>query len=269
MALANDMTALLNKIEKRLGLIPLTPHLPKEFSKEKWADTVVNDTMQTFSRYFPHKFPLVVNDETCFKRYEDPKGSQYNGKTVWYYIKDEVLEGVKLLGIQDIDWTDLTTNNSSLASSLGGGMYFPSIPCPEATFNDLISLQFAADVASLYNRGIFLDFEYPNKFSIKGIGNTNYDLESFVVILLVQHRSLSTISPTKMETFEALAQADIANFLWKNLRYYDGLETVFLNINLMLSELQDEANKRDSIIDTLKESYVSTSNDQCPIIFTV
>ena len=63
MALANDMTALLNKIEKRLGLIPLTPHLPKEFSKEKWADTVVNDTMQTFSRYFPHKFPLVVNDE--------------------------------------------------------------------------------------------------------------------------------------------------------------------------------------------------------------
>jgi hypothetical protein len=72
-----------------------------------------------------------------------------------------------------------------------------------------------------------------------------------------------------MEAFEALAQADIANFLWKNLRYFDNLETAYININLMLSELQDEANKRDNVIEMLKDSYVSGSNDQAPMIWTV
>jgi hypothetical protein len=71
-----------------------------------------------------------------------------------------------------------------------------------------------------------------------------------------------------METFEALAQADIARFLYMNLRFYDQLETVYVSIDLKLSELQDEASKRDSIIDTLKESYVSASNDAIPYIIT-
>ena len=271
MALANDMTLLLNKIENRLGLIPLCPHLPKEMQKEKWADIILSDSIVTFSRYFPHKFPLVINDETVDKYYgnKHDHGGKTRENTLWYVIKDEVLDGVKLLGIQDIDWLDWSTNNASMASSLGGGMYLPSIACPEATFESLLTLQMNADVSSLYNRGIYIDFEYPNRFAIRGLGNTNYDLNSFTVILLVQHNNLSTISPTKMEIFEALCQADIANFLWKNLRYYDNLETVYVNIDLKLSELQDEGNKRDSIIDTLKDSYVSSSNDQAPMIWTV
>ena len=270
MALSNDMTLLLNKVEKRLGLIPLTPHLPEGLRKPDWANVVKDDTMVTFSRYYPHKFTMIINDETCYKKYENTDSEESGDQTCWYYIKDEVLQGAKLLGIQDIDWMDYTTNNSSLgATSLGGGIYVPNFACPEATFESVLSLQMNADISSLYNRGVFVDFQYPNRFAIKGLANTNYDMNSFSVILLVQHSSLNTISPTKMEAFESLAQADIANYLWKNLRYFDNLETAYININLMLSELQDEANKRDSIIELLKESYVSTSNDQCPIIFTV
>lgn len=262
--LANDMTLLLNKIERRLGLIPLTPHLPKEMNKEAWANLIMTDTIVTFSRYYPNKLPMVVNDDTCYKRREG------NQQIVWYYIKDEVLNGVKLLGIEDIDWMDYTTNNSSLgATSLGGGYYYPSSACPQATFEDVIALQMNANVSSLYNRGIYIDFEYPNRFSLKGLGNTDYDLASFTVLLLVEHRSLSTISPTKMETFEALAQADVANFLASNLKYYDGLETAYTNIDLKLSDLQEQANKREDIINTIKESYVSTSNDNIPYIWTI
>lgn len=262
MAMANDMTRLINKIERRLGLSVLVPHLPEELSREKWADVVMTDTIVTWSRYYPNAFPLVINDETCDKKKE-------NG-VVWYYIKDEVLQGCKLLGLKDIDWMDRTTNNSSLgATSLGGGYYYPSMGCIGSTFESVLALQTAADMNSLYNRGIYIDFQYPNRFALKGIGNTNYDLKSFVVILLIEHCSLSTISPTVMETFEALAQADIARFLYMNLRYYDNLETIYLNIDLKLSELQEEANKREEIINTIKESYVSTSNDNIPYIMTI
>lgn len=263
MAVANDMTLLLNKIERRLGLTPIVPNLPDYLKKEKWADVIMQDTMVTFSRYYPNRLRMVINDETCEKKTDD-------SGVVWYYIKEEVLQGVRLLGIMDIDWQDHTTANSSLgATSIGGGYYYPNFACPVETFNSIVTLQANADMASLYNRGIFIDFEYPNRFALKGLGNTNYDLESFVVILLVQHESLITISPTMMETFEDLAQADVANFLFMNLRYYDGLETVYLNIDLKLSELSEVANRRESIIERIKDAYVSTSNSQIPYLFCV
>ena len=274
--LANDMSLLLTKIERRLGLTPLLPHLPhnKDFdlSKDAWADVIKTDSMVTFSRYFPYEFKMVVNDDTCYKQYGD-KHSHAHPKdqdTVWYIIKDEVLEGTKLLGIRDIDWQDVGLANASLSSSLGGGLYAPTgMTCPFATFDSMLGLQMTADMASLYNNQLYIDFQYPNRFAIKGLGNTNYDLTSFVVILLLQHRDLSTISPTKMEAFESLCEYDIANFLWKNLRYYDGLDTIYVNIDLKLAELQDEAQKREQHIAYLKESYVSANNDAASLIWTV
>lgn len=273
--LANDMTLLLNKIERRLGLLPLTPHLPKndgfDLSKEAWARLIKEDTLVTFSRYFPYEFKMVVNDDTVYKVYGTPHShaDPKDRNTVWYVIKDEVLEDNKLLGLKDIDWFEYGLANASLSSSLGGGMFLPSIACPFETFQNISALQMNADMASLYNDQLYIDFQYPNRFAVKGLGNTNYDLGSFVVILLLEHKDLNTISPTKMEVFESLCQADIANFLWKNLRYYDGLDTIYINIDLKLAELQDEASKRDQIIDKLEEAYVSPSNDSASLVWTV
>lgn len=262
MALANDMTDLLNKIERRLGLIPLTPHLPEYLNKEQWAKVIKEDTLVTFSRFFPNRLKMVINDETVDKRKE--------GNVMWYYIKDEILMGNKLLGVMDIDWTDTSAQNSSLTNGSIGTYYYPAgMACPEATLNAVLTLQGFADFASLYNRGIYIDFEYPNRFCLKGLGNTNYDLSSFVVVLLIQHRDLGTISPTKFEILERLAMADVANFLYMNLRYYDNMETAYINLDLKLSELQDQASKREQVVEELQNSYVSTSNDYQPYIWTI
>lgn len=261
MALSNDMSRLLNKVENRLGLKLLVSHLPEDLGKDAWANVVMTDSIVTFSRYYPNQFKMLINDNTVDKKLE-------NGVT-WYYIKDEILQGAKLLGLKDIDWMDNTTNNSSLTNGNVGQYYYPSMACPTQTFEDIVALQFNADFSSLYNRGLYIDFQYPNRFSIKGLSNTNYDLNSFTVILLVEHSSLNTISPTKMEAFEALAQADIANFLYMNLRYYDNLETAYINIDLKLSELQDAAQRRQDAIEALKEGWVSPSNDATPIIWGI
>ena len=263
MALSNDMTRLLNKIERRLGLIPLMPSLPDYLSKDRWCDDVImSDTIVTFSRYFPNAIPLQVTDETCDKRKEEDG-------VIWYYIKDSVLEGNKLLGMYDLMFDDVTMRNWGLGSNTTyGTWYYPSGACPISTFESITALQMAADFNSLYNRAIYIDFRYPNKFAIKGIANTNYDLKSFMVKLLIEHRSLSTISPTKMEIFEALAIADVAKFLYMNLRYYDNLNTAFVEIDLKLQELQQEGDRREAIIEELKNSYVSPSNDNIPYIFT-
>ena len=57
------------------------------------------------------------------------------------------------------------------------------------------------------------------------------------------------------------------NYLYMNLRYYDNLETAYINIDLKLSELQDQANKRENIIEELKNSYVSPSNTNIPYVW--
>ena len=261
MAMANNMSSLLDKIERRLGLIMLNKHLPEEFKKEAWAKTIEEDSLVTFSRYFPHKVRFVVNDQTCHKSIE-------NNKTV-YYIKDEYLGGAKLLGAMDISWQDTSADNISISQTGGYGYYIPNYGGIEDTLNSFLTYQMAADNASLYNNNIYLDFEYPNKLSISRAGGVNLNLNQFVVDLLVEHSNLTTISPTKMETFEALAQADVANFLYMNLRYFDGLETIYVNIDLKLSELEQAASRRTDIIEDIKNSYVSASNDNIPYIMTV
>lgn len=262
--LANDMTALLDKIERRLGLIPLSGHLPEGLQKSDWAKIIMEDSLVEFSRYFPNRFKMVINKDTCDKQLDK------DTNVMWYYIKDEILQGCKLLGVMDIDWTDTSAANSSLTNGSIGTYYYPSgFPCIEGTVEGILGAQIGADFASLYNRGIVIEYEYPNRFCLKGLGNSNYDLSSFVVVLLVEHKSLNTISPTMMSTFEQLAQADVANYLFMNLRYYDGLETVFVNIDLKLSELENQAGKRDNVIEDIKNSYVSASNSNIPYIWTV
>lgn len=258
MAYSNDFTTLINKMERQLGLIPLTPHLPKEFGKDSWGDIIKEDTLVTFSRYFPFKIKYRVNDETTVK-----KGNRY-------FLKDEYLGDAKVLGITDIDWSDFGSDNLSISQVGPYGYYSPSyFGAFPATIDQMIGFQLGADLASSYNTGIYIEYYDPNQFEVKGVGNLDINLKSFVINVLVQHSNLSTISPTKMETFEKLAKADIALFLFNNLKYYDGLETVYTQIDLKLSQLEEEANKRENVIEILENSYVSASNDAIPYILTI
>ena len=86
---------------------------------------------------------------------------------------------------------------------------------------------------------------------------------------MVGKSSSKKLHELNINTGEDLAKADIANFLYMNLRYYDGLETAYVNLDLKLSELQSEADKREGIIDVLKESAVSMANDEICAIWTV
>ena len=84
----NEMTKLLNKIERRLGLSVLT--LPEKISKKNWHIVIEEDTIPTYSRYFPYKLTVII-DNTC-------------EKDGFYFIDKDLPEGSKILGVKDIDW---------------------------------------------------------------------------------------------------------------------------------------------------------------------
>lgn len=259
MAHANDMTNLLEKIERRLGLIPLTPHLPKKYGKEAWADVITDQTLTTFSRYFPWKVSFLVTPDVPRK----------NG---WYIIDEEKYFGKTgvLLGVQDVDWNDYSANNLSLAQISGYGSYADYYKTG-VSFYDIMGAQMAADADSLFNVGLYIDYKEPNMFRIVGpMSQPSIQMQRFSVNVLLKHPdSLNTISPTKMEIFEELAKADVAEFLSKNLKYWDQMETVFATVDLKLQDLDEAANRRSELIDKLEQNFVSAANDSMPLMITV
>ena len=88
----NKMNLLLNKIERRLGTKPL--NLPEEINKDTWASEVIEqDTLPTFSRFFPYKVRIHIDTES-------PKKDGY------YIIDTALVGGAEILGVKDIAWDE-------------------------------------------------------------------------------------------------------------------------------------------------------------------
>ncbi len=250
----NNMTLLLNKIERRLGTKPL--NLPEHLQKNKWAEVIEEDSLVTFSRYYPYEFKYELSDK-------DKKGDTY-------YLDEDLIGGLQILGIRDISWEDFGSDSLALQQNAGYGIY--DFLGANYGLADIGLMQMRADHMSLFNNGIYPIFDPPNKIKlVSAVGNdVGKSVGKFHIYIHVQHnKNLTTISPTQMETFESLAQADVAKFLYEGLKYYDGLQTVYATIDLKLASLEQEASKRDDVINYIKESYVSASNQNQPMILCV
>lgn len=251
----NRMTDLVNKIERRLGTAPL--NLPAELTKDKWATSVIEpDTLTTFSRYFPHMIKITLNPE--------------DKKNGYYLLDRHVPEGWEILGVKDIIWSDVSNGTVGIQQYTGYGIY--NILGRSMDMDSIMLAQQYADISSLFNSTIMVDFVPPNmvKIELAMAGNADNLMEYITLGVFVKHpANLMTIAPTKMETFEALATADVATFLYEYLKHYDGIETVYANIDLKLSSLESQSQKRQEIVEFIKENYVNPANDNQPIMFTV
>lgn len=253
----NNMSKLIDKIEWRLGLIPLTKHLPEEFGKNAWAMVIKEDSLLTYSRYVPRKFSFKVTPQTA------PK------KGPWYYIDEDYVGSQSILGVGDIDWTKFGNRSIGLAQTFGYGTIDAGLAA-NYTLDDIMGMKQRADYASMFSNQIIPEFEAPNKIRLVAAGNYDVNIGEFNIILYLKHLdSLTSIPPTAMEKFEQLAQADVAGFLVNNLKYWDGFETVFSTIDLKMSNLESEYGKRESVIDYLEQNYVSANNRAIPLIMTV
>lgn len=253
---ANKMNNLLNKIERRLGVRQLK--LPDYLTKDKWATEVIaNETLDTFSRYFPNSMHFTL----------DLSQRNING----YYLLDEyVPDSVEIIGVRDIDWSLFSRDSLRLQEAQGYGTY--DFMTNQYGLDDIALLQMRADHMSLFNNQIFVEYKPPNMIKLSTVTGADITrgMRSFPVELLIKHApNLMTIPPTMMEIFEELAEADVARFLYEELKYYDGLETVYTNIDLKMSDLEGKASKRDDIVQRLDESHVSAANAHQPLMFTV
>lgn len=254
--MSNKMTNLLDKIERRLGTKVL--NLPDDLKKDKWASEVINnETLDTFSRYFPNKLRIEIQTSS-------PRNNGY------YLIDDTICDTVEILGVRDIGWDEFAQDSLRIQQSQGYGIY--DFLSNNYGMDDVGMLQMRADHMSLFNNGIYIDFKPPNMIKLVSVtgADVSRGMTKFPIDLIIKHAdNLMTISPTSMETFEALAQSDVATFLYNGLKYFEGLETVYANIDLKLSDLEQQSNRREDVVQSLKDGYVSAANTNMPLMFTV
>lgn len=252
----NKMNNLLNKIERRLGVMQL--NLPDYLSKDKWASEVIsNETLDTFSRYFPNSMHVVLD-------------LSQRRKDGFYLLDEYVPDNIEIIGVRDIDWSLFSKDSLRLQEAQGYGVY--DFMTNNYGMDDIALLQMRADHMSLFNNQIFVEYKPPNMIKLSTITGADITrgMKSFPVELLIKHApNLMTIPPTMMEIFEELAEADIARFLYENLKYYDGLETVYVNIDMKIGDLESRASRREDIVQRLDESHVSAANAHQPLMFTV
>lgn len=253
---ANRMNSLLNKIERRLGTKQL--NLPDYLAKDKWGEEVIaNETLDTFSRYFPNSMHIVLD-------------LSQRKKDGFYLLDEYVPDSVEIIGVRDIDWSLFSRDSLRLQEAQGYGTY--DFMTNNYGLDDIALLQMRADHMSLFNNQIFVEYKPPNMIKLSTVtgADVTRGMNSFPIEILIKHApNLMTIPPTMMETFEELAQADVASFLYENLKYYDGLETVYANIDLKMNDLEAKASKREDIVQRLDESHVSAANAHQPLMFTV
>ena len=256
MASTNRMSKLLDKIERRLGTKSLS--LPEHLCKDVWANEVIaNDTLDTFSRFFPNQMRVILDKSM---RVGDG----------WYIIDALVDDSVEILGVRDIDWPSLSQDALAQHEAQGYGIY--SVLPTDYSYDDIAAIQMRADITSIFLNQIFIDFQPPNRIRLTSVYDTDVSkgLKSYPIDLFIKHSpNLMTIPPTMMETFESLAQADVAKFLYENLKYFEGLETIYANIDIKLSDLETEASKRDDIVEKLDEAHVTAANKNQPFIICV
>ena len=227
----NRMTDVINKIERRLGTKPLG--LPPELAKDKWAsEVIIPDTLSTFSRYFPHMIRVLLTKD-------DQRGD--------YYLLDRhIPENYEILGVKDLMWEDLDTTRTGVQQY---GTYVMSAKA--LSFDDMMLSQQYSNIASLFNNNVYVEYIPPNmvRVTMNMAGQVSNILDQMTLGVFVKHPSnLMTIEPTKMETFERLATADVATWLFEYLKHFDGIETVFANIDLKLSSLEQQASRREEIV---------------------
>ena len=251
---ANRMTKLLDKIERRLGLMVI--ELPDKIGKDMWHEIIEDDSIPVFSRFFPYKVTTII-DNNC-------------RKDGWFFIDRDLPDGTVILGVRDIDFQ--AYRNQANMSNVGfGGFQNYSFIAADYDVEDIAMSQMRADYMSLFNLGIYIEWVPPNKIKLVSVnGSLVSNFRPFPIDVFIQHQpNLSTISPTMMNIFEDLCTADVATFLYNQLKYFDNLDTVFAQIDLKLDIIQDWMNKRSDIVEKLDESHVSTANENQSLIFTV
>ena len=222
-----DHTWILNRARSFLGQ-NVTGQV--DFKDEDILACLDQETLPTLSIYLPHYQDFPV----------DTTADRLNGQEGVFQIR---APGERLLGVNRV--------REGIAA-FGSMMYDPML------FGDMLDRQLVADRQSASELTVTWDFRPPNIVELfpKALQYS----QIYVECKCVHHTHLRTIPPTAREILRELFLADLAIDVLSVRQYFQNIQSVFGEINLHLDRLQQQADKREAIVEKLEQKQFKTAH---------
>jgi len=217
-------TTLLRHIKAQLGAT--TRPLP--FSDKDILEVVEEETLPTFSKYYPYMYPIMVDPKTDALE-SDTFKSVFNMNT----------NGLEVLGVKGTYRTD------GMASDARYPYYNTNNIFDIAIANNYLSMTQVSDTFAFYPPNIIELFP------------KMYDTRPFMVIVKCVHLPSYQSIPVKLkDQFFDLATLDIKIAFYEPLKHYDQLNTPFGTIDLKLGDLENAKSDRAELLEKFRSMYL-------------
>ena len=228
-----DINKFMKKMVRHLGLASLGLEEYYPLIKE----TLIEDTLSTFSQFFPYEYTLSKNLSTLDK--EEGEDLSYI-----YYIKDEFLEN----------------NNLEIISVMAvqGMSSFQQWNAPLQTFNvDAMILEGAASgIRSQLNISTkSFKFLPPNRLKLRGYSGT----EEIKIVVKIPYPNFGYVPESLSIALEQLAKLDIKCVLYPELKMYDKLDTADGSIDLKIDDWANAEEQRQELLDSWRNKAFPNS----------
>ena len=227
----SNPTSLLRHIKMMLGV----PYKQIPISDEDIMDIVFEESLYTFSTYYPYFVDIVIPESTV---------TANNGNGVFYLdTSEQVGEELIILGVAKMFRSN--------------GFYTQSM-WPIYREADWFDMQLSADMASAVQVPDTFRFLPPNKVEIYPKSHSPWQFS--VQLKCVHPKNFGTIPPGLRDYFYKLCVCDVKIALFYMLKNYDQLNTPYGNIDLKIEDYEQAVQERQELLERFRANYWKEPN---------
>jgi len=210
------------------GMLGVT-HQVLEISKEEILDIIREETLPTFSKYFPHYAEVIVTPD------KDKHGAEE-----MYFL--------------DTDYDILSVSKVILSyGNTGNGAYNSGL-----LSRSPLDRQAASNASSMMMQPVTHQFHPPSLIEI-------FPKKSLVSKFTVQIKAVhpdhfSTIPISLKDQFYELAICDVRKFLYPIRFRFNNIETLYGSIELFMNKLEGAEDDRKDILETFRQHSHKSAN---------
>lgn len=234
-----DKAHLIKMIKQHSGVYNIRLPLTDE---QIYKDIIVDDTLETFSSYYPNIYVLPANLNQL--RVPEARESTTEAVSDIYELPNlsPLTEGNKIYGIARIEPFNAMGYESATYA-------YETIDA----FQALGIAQGVANLSSLIEPPMTFQYIGGRRFRLNN--GTYYRSHVIIYVEMSYNPELYDIPKGMRIAFAALAELDFRRTIYNNLKYWNELRSAAAEFNLRIDDWQDAESQRDDLLNSWDESF--------------
>lgn len=229
--MALNTTYLLRHIKRMLG----ATHRPLPIEDEEILEIVKQETLFTFSKYYPFQFNIRVTPN-----------DRVPGENGVYFIDGQ---GLEILGVSKVFRSEPT--------DYGFGDYYYASQSIMSPYQAM-QMQVNNDLMSISQVPYTFNFIPPNRVEL--FPKNIIDEHMVITVKAIHPDHLGTIPLSFREEFFQLALLDVKISLWHILKHYSGLSTAVGSFDLKIEDFEAAESERKDLLEKFDTMYMKEAN---------